>query len=83
MEISLTEMEQAINFWRNRHPSTGEEQKLCAQANALAAPYAVMIMQHQRQLDVATLGPDAQAALESWRQLRPATGQAQVEALKG
>jgi hypothetical protein len=73
MEILLTELEQAINFWRNRHPSTGEEQKLCSEANALATPYAEMIVGHLRHIDEATLPEAARAALAQWRQLQPAT----------
>lgn len=69
MEISLTDLEQAINFWRNRYPSTGKEQRLCTQANALATPYAEMIMDKRKQLDEAGLSEDARTALDDWRQL--------------
>ncbi|GAA4332823.1 DUF3717 domain-containing protein [Pigmentiphaga soli] len=72
MEISLTDLEQAINFWRNRYPSTGKEQRLCSQANALAAPYAEMIMSKRRQIDEAELPADARTALGDWRLLTAA-----------
>lgn len=72
MNITLTQLEQAINFWRNRHPSTGEEQKLCPEANALATPYAQMIVQHLQHLEIDTLSDPAQGALAQWRQLQGA-----------
>ena len=74
MNLTLTDLEQAINFWRTRHPSTGEEQKLCPEANALATPYAQMIVLHMKQIDVESLSDQAQGALAQWRQLQqPAT----------
>jgi hypothetical protein len=75
MNITLTDLEQAINFWRNRHPSTGEEQKLCPEANALAAPYAHMIVHHLKQIEVESLPDMAQGALAKWRQLQPVADQ--------
>jgi hypothetical protein len=64
--LSLTELERAINFWRKRHPSTGEEQRLCAEANALAEPYALAIVTHRDTLRRDEFSPDAQAALDAW-----------------
>jgi hypothetical protein len=64
--LTLTELERAINFWRKRHPSTGEEQRLCAEANALAEPYAIAIVTHQTTLQRDSLGAEAQAALDAW-----------------
>ncbi len=60
-------MESAINYWRSRSPSTGEELALCPQASALAAAYAGMIMQHQDHIQTASLKPEAQQALTDWR----------------
>lgn len=65
--ISLPDLEQAINYWRNRLPSQGEEARLCAEAAALATPYALMIMKHQREIAPADLPPAALAAFEAWR----------------
>ncbi|OVZ64973.1 hypothetical protein CDO44_01055 [Pigmentiphaga sp. NML080357] len=72
MEITLTELEDAINFWRAHKPSTGEEHTLCNEAAALAGPYAAMIMNHRRAVDVAGLPEPARAAIEAWRQARQA-----------
>jgi len=72
MEITLTELEDAINFWRTRKPSTGEARVLCAEAAALAGPYAAMIMNHRRATDEAHLPEPARAAVAAWRQARQA-----------
>ncbi|OZI16078.1 hypothetical protein CAL18_19190 [Bordetella genomosp. 7] len=65
--IPVTELEQAINYWRNRLPSQGDESRLCPQAAALATPYALMIMQQKREVGLAELSPDALAAYTEWR----------------
>ena len=40
--FTITEIEQAINVWRNRQPS-GEDAALCPQARRLADIYGEMI----------------------------------------
>ena len=64
--ITLAALEQAINYWRNRLPSQGEEARLCAEAAALAVPYATMIMAHTREFARAELSETARAAFQSW-----------------
>lgn len=64
--MSLTELERAINFWRKRHPSTGEEQRLCPEANALAEPYAIAIVTHRMTLQPGDFNDTARAALAAW-----------------
>jgi hypothetical protein len=64
--LSLTELESAINFWRQRSPSIGEELRLCAEASSLATPYALMIIERRKQLDTAELSERAQAAIAAW-----------------
>ncbi|MGE8510503.1 MAG: DUF3717 domain-containing protein, partial [Paraburkholderia terricola] len=39
-EITIHELEAAINFWRARSPSSGDELVLCKEASALSKPYA-------------------------------------------
>jgi hypothetical protein len=51
--ITIHELEAAINFWRARSPSSGDELVLCKEASALSKPYALMIVQRQQ-----TLSPD-------------------------
>lgn len=63
---SFTELEAAINYWRTRSPSTGEEQALCSQAAALAEPYALMIFNRQAAVAAETITPQAREALAQW-----------------
>jgi hypothetical protein len=68
MEITLTELEQAINYWRSARPSTGEERALSPEVNTLADVYALMIFNHARAVSLESLEPAARQLLESWRQ---------------
>jgi len=65
--IAITQLEAAINFWRERHPATGEESRLCAEAAALAAPYALMIIDGVRSIAMDALSAEARAAFAAWR----------------
>lgn len=65
--LTLTELEAAINFWRQRSPSVGEELRLCPEASSLATPYALMIIERRKELTVAELSERAQGALAAWR----------------
>jgi hypothetical protein len=73
-DISITELEAAINFWRNRSPSTGDELALCKEANALSKPYALMIVQRRLTLSPEALDPFARTAWESYVSLNKAPG---------
>jgi hypothetical protein len=64
--ITLPEIEAAINFWRQRSPSVGEELRLCQEASSLATPYALMIIERRTQLEVSQLSDKAQNALLAW-----------------
>ena len=66
-EISITELEAAINYWRQISPSEGEEMRLSKTAAALAEPYAMMIMTHRQTLSADWLSEDARAAIDQWR----------------
>lgn len=70
MEITLTQLEQAINHWRVVHPSRGEERALSAEVNALANVYALMIFQRLRSLPLASVDTQARQLLEDWVQQR-------------
>jgi hypothetical protein len=67
MEITLTELEQAINYWRALRPSIGEERALSSEVNALANVYAMMIFNHIQTIALDMLDPGARQLLESWR----------------
>lgn len=64
--IPITRLEDAINYWRNRVPATGEESRLCAEASALATPYALMILAGRRDISLGELDAPAQAAFTAW-----------------
>ena len=65
--LTLTDLEGAINYWRHRSPSQGDELRLCQEASALAEPYASMILGHRREVSLDELSAPAQAALKAWR----------------
>lgn len=67
MDISLPELEQAINYWRALRPSTGEECALSPEVNALADVYAMMIYARSHTLPFDQLGQAAQQLVEAWR----------------
>jgi hypothetical protein len=66
--LNLTELESAINFWRQRSPSVGEELRLCPEASSLATPYALMIIERRKQIDTAELSERAQVAVATWHE---------------
>jgi Protein of unknown function (DUF3717) len=66
-DITINELEAAINFWRTRSPSTGDELRLCREASALSKPYALLIVQRRTILPEEALEPVARAALEAYR----------------
>ncbi len=65
-EITLTDLESAINYWRRSQPSVGEEMRLCPEASALANHYALMIISHRHSLGRQELEPRALEAFETW-----------------
>lgn len=68
MDITLAELEQAINHWRHRRPSTGEERALSPEVNILAKVYALMIFQQQKSIDMDAIDPAARQLIEAWQQ---------------
>ena len=73
MDITLSELEQAINHWRIVHPSRGEERALSVEVNLLANVYASMIFQRQRSRSLADIEPRARQLLEDWLQKKTGT----------
>ena len=61
-EITITELEQAINYWRNQSPASGDELTLCRQASALSRPYALLIVQRRFSLAESELDAGARDA---------------------
>ena len=66
-DITINELEAAINFWRARSPASGDELSLCKEASALSKPYALLIVQRRAHIPVEALEPPARAAWEGYR----------------
>jgi hypothetical protein len=65
-DITINELEAAINFWRSRSPSSGDELSLCKEASALSKPYAQMIVQRRTTLSPDGLEPTARDAWDAY-----------------
>ncbi len=68
MNISLSELEQAINYWRSVRPSSGDEHTLSPEVNALAQVYALMIFHRQSTVTLAALDALSSLAISQWRE---------------
>jgi len=67
MDITLNELEEAINYWRQLRPSQGEERALSPEVNTLATVYAMMIFTHQRAMPLDNLTAPGRQLIEGWR----------------
>jgi predicted Fe-S protein YdhL (DUF1289 family) len=70
--IHITDIEAAINFWRERSPSP-DGVSLCQETRALAEVYALMVWFHETEADEATLPAKARAAWMAWYESTPDT----------
>lgn len=70
-DISLTDLEEAINYWRVLRPATGEECALSPEVNALADVYAVMIIGRLHNIATDTVGQTALRLIGLWRASSP------------
>jgi hypothetical protein len=68
MELSLAELEAAINWWRSQRPACGDEARLSPPVNALATLYALMIYRRVKAVPLASLDPHLLPLLDAWRQ---------------
>jgi predicted Fe-S protein YdhL (DUF1289 family) len=68
--IHITDIESAINHWRERSPSP-DGISACAEVRALAEVYALMVYYHEAEADEATLPPAARAAWLAWYATTP------------
>ncbi len=66
-EMTLTELEQAINYWRMQRPSVGEERALSPEVDVLATIYALMIFNRVKSLPVEQVDEAALQLLDAWR----------------
>lgn len=66
MFVTIQELEAAINYWRTQSPSSGDALQLCAEASALAKPYAMMIVQGAARVPLDVLDESARSALKEF-----------------
>ncbi|MBP0598928.1 DUF3717 domain-containing protein [Herbaspirillum sp. LeCh32-8] len=64
--LSLTQLEEIINYWRQQRPATGEECSLSPEVNVLAGLYAMMIYERRHELALEHLDTQARQLVESW-----------------
>lgn len=71
--IHITDIEAAINYWRERSPSPDAATPLAPALRALAEVYALMTYHRQAEADEATLPPAARQAWLAWFDTTPDT----------
>ena len=70
--IHITDIESAINFWREKKPSP-DGVTLAPELRALAEVYALMIFYHEDEADERSFPPAAYAAWQAWYDTTPDT----------
>jgi predicted Fe-S protein YdhL (DUF1289 family) len=68
--IHITDIESAINFWRDRRPSP-DGITACAEVRALAEVYALLVYYHEAEADESTLPAAARDAWLAWYATTP------------
>ncbi len=68
--IHITDVESAINFWRERSPSP-DGVTLCPELRALAEVYALMVFHHEDEADEKSFPAKASAAWLVWYATMP------------
>ena len=71
MQLSLQELEAAINFWRAHKPAHGNEYALSPEVKLLARLYALMIFNRVSSVDTDLLDASERQVLLSWRAAHP------------
>ena len=70
--LHITDIEAAINWWRERAPSL-DGISACPEVRALAEVYALLVYYHEAEADEATLPPKAREAWLAWYATMPDT----------
>jgi hypothetical protein len=65
--VTLHELEAAINWWKQAHPADARNCALASEVAALATPYALLIWQRAASMPLADLNEPARQALLAWR----------------
>ena len=67
VELTLPELEDAINYWRLLRPSVGEEHALSPEVNMLASIYALMIFHRVKVMPMEKIDAASLQLLGAWR----------------
>ena len=70
--IHITDIESAINYWREKKPSP-DGITLAPELRALAEVYALLVYYHEDEADEASFPPKALAAWRAWYDTTPDT----------
>lgn len=62
--VSIADLERAINYWRQQIPSSRDTMTLCPQAGSLAEVYANMILFQMSQIPLSEFSDKAKKALQ-------------------
>lgn len=62
--VSIADLERAINYWRQQIPSSRDTMTLCPQAGSLAEVYAHMILFQMSQIPLSEFSDKAKKALQ-------------------
>jgi len=68
--IHITDIEAAINWWRERQPSS-DGLCACPEVRALAEVYGLLVYHHELECDEASMPADAKAAWLRWYESTP------------
>lgn len=68
MDLTMQELEAAINYWRAVSPARGHEFALSPEVGVLATIYAQMIYRGAKTVAPDSLSMTAQQLLQTWRQ---------------
>ena len=71
-QIHITDLESAINWWRAHSPSQ-DGISACAEVQALATAYALMVYRHEHAWDESLFSPEAMSAWLAWYATTPDT----------
>jgi hypothetical protein len=64
--VSIVELEDAINYFRELHSHDGERLVLCDAARQLANVYAILIFERRTSVDLATLNDSQRAVMGAY-----------------
>jgi hypothetical protein len=67
MDLSVQELEAAINWWRDRCPARGSDVALSPEVKVLATVYALMIFRRTAQVALDAIDPGARQLILNWR----------------